>query len=122
MDQIKSLVDTFYKKVQHDPILAPVFEQRLGGQWDKHLDKMYRFWQTVLLEEHSYYGSPFAPHATMPINEVHFERWLALFKATISEKFTGDRAEEALWRAEKMAQMFQAKLKYFRENEIYPLK
>ncbi len=122
MDQIKSLVDTFYGKVQHDPILAPVFEQRIAGQWDKHLDKMYRFWQTVLLKEHSYYGSPFAPHATMPINEVHFERWLALFKATIAEKFTGERAEEALWRAEKMAQMFQAKIKYFQENEIHPLK
>ncbi|MFO7823444.1 MAG: group III truncated hemoglobin [Cyclobacterium sp.] len=122
IDQIKSLVDAFYGKVKADPMLAPIFENRIKGDWDKHLDKMYRFWQTVLLEEHTYYGSPFTPHASMPINAQHFERWLELFKATVNEKFTGEKAKEAIWRAEKMALMFQAKLNYYRENEIYPLK
>jgi len=122
IDQIKSLVDTFYGKVKADPLLAPIFENRIKGDWDKHLDKMYRFWQTVLLEEHTYYGSPFTPHASMPIDTKHFERWLELFKTTVNEKFTGEKAKEAIWRAEKMALMFQAKLNYYRENEIYPLK
>ncbi|WP_163380000.1 group III truncated hemoglobin [Cyclobacterium sp. SYSU L10401] len=122
IDQIKSLVDAFYGKVKADPLLAPIFENRIKGDWDKHLDKMYRFWQTILLEEHTYYGSPFTPHASMPIDAQHFERWLELFKATVNEKFTGEKAKEAIWRAEKMALMFQAKLNYYRENEIYPLK
>lgn len=122
IEQVRSLVDTFYEKVKTDPILAPIFDQRIKGDWDKHLDKMYRFWQTVLLEEHTYYGSPFTPHASMPVNEQHFDRWLKLFNATVEEKFTGEKAKEAIWRAEKMAQMFQAKIKYYRENEIYPLK
>lgn len=122
IDQIKSLVDAFYGKVKADPLLAPIFENRIKGDWDKHLDKMYRFWQTVLLEEHTYYGSPFTPHASMPIDAQHFERWLELFKETVNEKFTGEKAKEAIWRAEKMALMFQAKLNYYRENEIYPLK
>ncbi|SHN25538.1 hemoglobin [Cyclobacterium lianum] len=122
IDQVRILVDTFYGKVKSDPLLAPIFEERIKGEWDKHLDKMYRFWQTILLEEHTYYGSPFTPHASLPVNEEHFERWLELFKATIREQFDGEKAKEAIWRAEKMALMFQAKLNYYRKNEIYPLK
>ncbi len=119
--EIRELVDTFYDNVRRDPLLGPVFEKRIGDSWDAHLGKMYRFWQTVLLQEHTYHGSPFSPHATMPIGKEHFQRWLQLFQETLKDNFTGEKADEAQWRAEKMAQMFQLKIAYYQENHIHPI-
>jgi hemoglobin len=116
IDDIRLLVDSFYEKVKNDALLAPIFIGRIGDKWPQHLEKMYRFWQTVLLDEHTYNGSPFAPHASMPIDKEHFGRWIKLFFETIDETFIGDKANEAKWRAEKMAQMFSIKIAYHREN------
>jgi hemoglobin len=113
---IKILVDKFYSKVQANEVLAPVFEERIKDRWPEHLEKMYRFWQTVLLDEHTYSGSPFAPHAKLPLKEEHFGHWLNLFRETIDENFTGAKAEEAKWRADKMASMFYHKHQYFKNN------
>ncbi|RZM01799.1 MAG: group III truncated hemoglobin [Pedobacter sp.] len=113
---IKLLVDTFYERIQKDELLGPIFNGRIKDNWPEHLDKMYRFWQTVLLEEYTYKGRPFPPHAQLPIDAKHFDQWLALFTKTIDELFTGDKATEAKWRANKMATMFQSKLAYFRDN------
>ncbi|RYZ95138.1 MAG: group III truncated hemoglobin [Sphingobacteriaceae bacterium] len=116
LEDIKNLVDTFYTKVQLDPVLAPVFNERIQGDWGPHLEKMYRFWQTILLEEYTYFGRPFPPHAQLPVDHTHFDTWIQLFYLTVDELFTGDKATEAKWRAGKMAEMFQAKLAYFRAN------
>lgn len=113
---IQLLVDTFYKKIQQDDLLGPVFAAKIQGNWPSHLEKMYRFWQTILLKEHTYYGSPFQPHAQLPVEHKHFERWKNLFNNTIDTYFTGEKAEEAKWRAEKMAAMFLMKIEYFQNN------
>jgi hemoglobin len=116
LDDIKLLVNTFYDKVQKDELIGPIFNSRIQNRWPEHLEKMYTFWQTVLLGEHTYYGSPFPPHAQLPVERHHFERWLQLFSATLNELFTGKKAEEALWRADKMAEMFQYKIEHYRNN------
>ena len=121
IEDIRLLVDRFYEKVRRDDLIGPIFASKVNGDWDEHLDKMYRFWQTVLLGEHTYKGSPFPPHARLPIEERHFERWLSLFEETLNEHFTGEKKDEALWRAEKMAKMFQSKLEYFKGREEYRL-
>jgi hemoglobin len=121
LDDIKLLVDSFYGKVRKDELLAPIFNERIGNKWPEHLEKMYRFWQTVLLGEHTYYGSPFTPHANLPVNKEHFNRWLKLFNATINEQFTGEKAEEARWRAGKMAEMFHHKIEYYKNNPEKPI-
>lgn len=120
IDDIKILVDSFYNSVQHDILIGGIF---LGAikDWPKHLNKMYTFWQTILLEEITYNGSPFPPHANMPIDASHFNRWLELWKKTIDDNFEGEVAEEAKWRAEKMAQVFLFKIEYFRKNDAKPL-
>lgn len=116
LDQIKLMVNSFYDKVRSDELLAPIFNRQIGNKWPHHLEKMYRFWQTVLLGEHTYYGSPFAPHAQLPVDQIHFNRWLELFNKTIDEYFTGKKAEEAKWRAGKMAEMFNYKIQFNRNN------
>lgn len=116
LEDIKNLVDSFYTKVREDDLIGPIFNKQVGDQWSVHLNKMYGFWQTVLLHEHTYTGSPFPPHAKLPISEEHFDRWLSLFKSTLESNFSGAKADEALVRAEKMAQMFQIKIQYFNHN------
>jgi len=118
LEDIKLLVDTFYGKVQADPLIGPIFNGRIQDRWPIHLQKMYNFWQTILLEEYTYNGRPFPPHMALPIGHEHFEQWLSIFIQTVDELFTGDKAEEAKWRAGKMAEMFESKLNYFRDNGL----
>ena len=116
MEDVRLLVDTFYGKIREDALLSPIFNGIIRDRWPEHLEKMYRFWQTVLLGEHTYMGSPFPPHASLPVDKSHFEQWLRLFKETLDELFSGERANEAKWRADKMAEMFQLRINYFKEQ------
>src|SRR5690348_13166095 len=114
-EDIIQLVDTFYAKVREDDLLAPIFNERIRDHWPQHLEKMYSFWGTVLLAENNYHGSPFPPHASLPVDHSHFKRWLELFHQTIDDLFQGEKASEAKWRAIKMAEMFESKIQYYRE-------
>ena len=110
LDDIKMLVDSFYGKVREDTLLSPIFNKVIQDRWPEHMEKMYTFWQTVLLGEHTYYGSPFPPHAKLTIGKEHFDRWLQLFYNTIDDNFGGEKAEEAKWRASRIAEVFQNRL------------
>src|SRR5690554_2396183 len=121
LDDIKLLVDTFYSKVQQDDLIGPIFNEVIKNNWPTQLGKMYRFWQTVLLNEHTYHGTPFMPHINLPISRPHFERWMGMFNETVDELFEGEVADEAKWRADKMAQMFMHKLEFYQKNRLDPL-
>lgn len=116
------MVDTFYSEVRRDALIGPVFESRIRDQWPRHLGIMYSFWQTVLLSEHTYQGSPFLKHATLPIGKEHFDRWLMLFTQCVDGLFSGEKAEEAKLRAARMATMFQIKLDHLKTHPGTPLK
>ena len=117
LDDIKLLVNTFYDKVQKDDLIGPIFNEKMLGRWPEHLEKMYRFWQTLLLEEHTYSGSPFPPHKHLPVNQSHFDRWMEIFTTVVDGLFVGKLAEEAKVRAANMAYMFNYKIEYFRTPE-----
>ena len=118
---VKLLVDEFYTKIRENQLLAPIFNGVIGEKWPIHLEKMYGFWQTLLLDTPAYSGSPFLKHAKLPIQKEHFDTWMQLFIETIDEHFTGAKADEAKWRAEKMSEMFQYKLDFYRNNTAEPL-
>lgn len=114
LEHIKKLVDSFYGKVREDDLLKDIFNGVIGDRWQIHLEKMYRFWQTVLLNEQTYQGSPFFPHIKLPIHQEHFERWVKLFRETVDEHFAGENAAFAKAQAERMALIFQHKLSTIR--------
>ena len=116
LEDVKKLVDAFYGKVRENDLLAPVFNERIKDRWPEHLAKMYTFWQTILLEERTYFGSPFPPHAKLPVEHAHFGEWMKLFTQTVDELFTGEKAKEAKWRAGKMAEMFEYKIAYYKKT------
>ena len=119
LEDIKRLVNTFYDKVREDELLGPIFNERIHGRWPQHLEKMYTFFETLLLNEHTYFGSPFPPHAQLPVSGEHFKKWIELFTKTIDELFTGEKANEAKWRAEKMAEIFEFKIEFNRKCPIF---
>lgn len=121
IEDIKLLVNTFYAKVREDDQLGHIFNDRIQDRWPEHLEKMYRFWQTVLLDEHTYYGAPFVPHAQLPVVKEHFNQWIELFFGTVDELFIGEKAERAKWQGERMAEMFHMKIQYYKENKSTPL-
>ncbi len=113
---VMGLVDTFYDKVRADELLSPIFNERIGDRWPQHLERMYSFWQTVLLDERTYYGAPFPPHAQLPVDHTHFQQWMTLFITTIDELFEGEKAKEAKWRAARMAELFESKIEHYRKQ------
>lgn len=121
IDDVKLLVNSFYDKIRTNELLGPIFNGIIQDRWPVHLEKMYRFWQTVLLEEHTYFGSPFVPHAKLQVNQQHFDTWLELWHSTINHHFSGTKADEAKWRGDKMAVMFLSKIEYYKNNSATPI-
>ncbi|MGN7785070.1 group III truncated hemoglobin [Niabella sp. 22666] len=121
LEDIRLLVNSFYTSVRNNELLGPIFNERIGERWPEHLEKMYRFWQTVLLDDHTYFGSPFPPHAQLPVDQLHFDTWLQLWYDTVDQYFQGKKADEAKWRGDKMAAMFLYKISYYRDNNARPL-
>ncbi len=113
---IRLLVDSFYGKIRDNALLAPIFDERIADAWPQHLEKMYRFWETILLDTYTYSGSPFTPHANLPVEHAHFSEWMRLFEQTVDELFSGEKAEEAKWRAGRMAEMFELKIGYYQNK------
>jgi len=122
IEDIQLLVNDFYGKIRENELLGPIFDGVIQDRWPVHLEKMYRFWQTVLLDTHTYFGSPFPPHADLPVDKVHFKTWLSIWNSTVDAHFTGEKADEAKWRGDKMAAMFLHKIGYYRNSSAIPLK
>jgi hemoglobin len=116
ISDIEWLVNAFYTEVRNDGLLAPVFNAVIQDRWPAHLEKMVKFWETVLLDGQGYFGKPFVPHATLPVNHEHFDRWVYLFEQTVDANFSGAKAEEAKWRGSKMAVLFLSKIRYISNN------
>nr|WP_067054050.1 group III truncated hemoglobin [Mucilaginibacter sp. L294] len=115
INSIKIMVDSFYDSVRADEVIGPVFSAVITGDWQPHLNKMYAFWNAALFGVQGFKGNPFAKHAPLPINKLHFKRWTALFDQTIDRHFSGEVAEKAKLRAGLMSEMFQHKLAMARD-------
>ena len=108
-EDIKILVDRFYETIREDDLLGPVFNDRVAD-WSKHLPTMYAFWGHMLFGQKGYQGNPMAKHLDLPVDHAHFERWIALFIATVDKLFVGEKAEQAKGAAKSIAHTFQIRM------------
>lgn len=99
---IEGLVRGFYTKVRLDPMLAPVFDARIRD-WEPHLQQMCAFWSSVALMTGRYHGTPMVKHVPLPVDAVHFDRWLALFEQTARELCPPPAATHFVERAQRIA-------------------
>lgn len=118
-EDIELLVNSFYNKVVKDETIGFFFKDVIKVDWDKHLPKMYSFWESILFGQMSYKGNPMAVH--FPINQMeamekkHFEKWLELWKQTIEENFTGQNASMAIKKSENIANLMAYKMEMARK-------
>lgn len=116
MEDIQLLVNTFYDKIKVDSVLGGIFHAVIKD-WGPHLERMYSFWQTLLLDEITYMRNSYEPHKDFPIDNKHFSRWLELWRGTVDSLFEGEKAEEAKMRAERIAMVFESKITYRRAQK-----
>lgn len=111
---IMFLVDSFYKKVEADEIIGYFFTRVVKLDWNRHLPKMYDFWEATLFHARTYLGNPMQIHAELnkkePLAERHFSRWVDLFTRAVDEHFTGENAELAKTRARSIATVMISKI------------
>ncbi len=111
---IERFVNAFYEKVRGDDLLGFIFNDVAKTDWSAHLPKMYAFWETMLFRNSGYTGNPLAAHARIvPLTAMgrpQFDRWLAVFTATVDETFTGENAERIKNAAADMANVIHAKI------------
>lgn len=120
--EIELLVNSFYDKVNQSPVLEYIFNDIANVDWETHLPKMYSFWASVLLGEHSFSGNPMQIHVGLSkfasMSEIEFSEWIALFDETVNEHFEGPIAEHAKIRAMNIARLMLANIQRVKEMNI----
>ncbi|MVN75079.1 sec-independent protein translocase TatC [Hymenobacter sp. HMF4947] len=107
---VKTLVDSFYERVQQDALLAPIFLDFAHVDFSHHLPQLYDFWSGILLGTNRYRGFPMRKHFPLPISLAHFQQWLALFTAAVDAHFAGPTAELAKQQAVHIGRVFATRL------------
>jgi hemoglobin len=103
---ISRLVDGFYDRVRADPLIGPVFHQRISD-WGPHLEQMKLFWSSVALMSGVYHGRPMPKHLPLPVDARHFDRWLELFEATAADLCPPVAAAHFIERARRIAESLE---------------
>jgi hemoglobin len=111
---VELLVNSFYDLVKKNALLGYIFNDVAKIDWNTHLPKMYSFWASLLLGEHSFSGNPMQKHVALSklteMTDVEFSEWLQLFNKTIDTLFEGPKAEEAKVRAANIARLMLYKI------------
>lgn len=113
-EDIELLVNTFYDRVKTNLVLGYIFNHVIKVNWETHLPRMYSFWASILLNEHSFSGNPMLKHIDIskqtPLSETEFSEWLLLFNTTVDDLFAGNNADEAKTRAANIARLMLYKI------------
>ena len=95
------LVDRFYDRVREDAELGPVFADRIHD-WTAHKRRLVAFWCSTALREGGYRGNPMAVHRSLPVDSSHFERWLDLWRATVTDVLPAAAAAHMIGLADRI--------------------
>lgn len=119
-EDIVLLVQSFYEKVRLDETIGFIFNDVARVDWDKHLPKMYDFWEANLMGKMAYRGNPMEAHLLLSrkttLSAVQFNQWLTLWCGTVDAHFCGTVAEEAKRKGQQIAQLMQFKIQQIGKN------
>ncbi|HVZ25266.1 MAG TPA: group III truncated hemoglobin [Sediminibacterium sp.] len=120
---LEKLMHAFYAKAMQDPVIGHYFTEVVQLDLVTHIPRITDFWETIIFGVNRYHGDTFAVHAHLQekcaFRDEHFNRWVQLFKETVDENFSGDKAETIRQRAESIATIMKIKLVY---GGIHPKK
>lgn len=98
-EHIEAFVDQFYARMLKDELLAPIFLDVAGIDLEVHLPHIKDYWCKLLLGEQGYRRHTMNIHRKLhekrPLRLADFQRWLALFNATLDAGFAGEGTERA---------------------------
>ena len=104
---IERVVRAFYGRISTHEVLGPIFGERIAD-WEPHLERMCAFWASVMQVGTSrYQGQPMQKHQTLPVDARHFDQWLDLFAATVSEVCPGPAADLFIDRSRRIARSLE---------------
>lgn len=116
---IERLIRAFYRRVQSDPVIGPVFASRIQD-WEPHLQQMFAFWSSVALMTGRYHGQPMRKHLPLPVDGRHFDRWLSLFEATAHEICPPKAATHFIERARRIGESLELGIATARGTMLRP--
>lgn len=113
-NDIIAIVNLFYENVKKDDLISHFFSEVVSVQWEKHLPKMYDFWESILFHSQAYQGNPMAVHIHLSslktLEPQHFNRWFQLFETTVDELFVGEQASNMKERASNISRIMLQKV------------
>lgn len=116
---VRRVVDDFYAKARRDPLIGPIFNTAIPeAEWPRHLAIIADFWSAMVLGTGRYKGSPMPKHLSLPgLEDVHFQRWLGLFRDTVEQICSEDVAALFVDRAERIAHSFRISIAIHRRED-----
>jgi hemoglobin len=118
--RIEALVRDFYGRIRRNARLGPIFEERLGADWEPHLQRMMAFWSSLMLTTGRYSGQPLQKHLTLgAVRPEDFDLWLQLFEES-AVSIGGERfAAVFLAKARRVAESFKMAM-FWRPETVAP--
>lgn len=112
-EEVYRFVVDFYSQIRAHPVLGPIFNNQVGDHWDAHFHTLTDFWMTVLHSVPGYKGNPFLAHRkTAGIEPQQFDIWLEIFEQSAKRMLSADLAEQALFKAKRIADSLRQGLFY----------
>ncbi|GGE52365.1 hypothetical protein GCM10007276_31700 [Agaricicola taiwanensis] len=110
-EQLRELVISFYGSVRRHPRLGPIFEAQVHD-WEEHIDRLTRFWSSLMLGSGRYKGNPFAAHQPLApqLDEALFQEWLGLWAEAADRHFPPSVSSALKQKAQRIASSLQAGL------------
>lgn len=117
---IRRVVDAFYAEARRDPVIGPIFNRVIPEPaWPAHLATIADFWSSMLLGTGKYGGRPMPKHMAIPeLEDVHFMRWLRLFRETAMRLCPPEVAEIFIERSERIGNSFRMNIAMRRGQDI----
>jgi len=113
---IEHLVNSFYQKLQINPVIGYIFMDMVHLDKKMYLRDMVNFWENALFYTGSYTGNPILFHKHLnkifKLNAGHFIEWNTLFTTTVDELFSGEKATLAKQRAVGISSVVQLEIGY----------
>lgn len=118
-EDVERLVTEFYTRAFADELIGPVFTEIAHMDLAEHMPVMCDFWETVLFQAGKYRRNAFNLHVdlhqrpelgTGGLTEEMFDRWLAIWAATVDDLYSGDVAEHAKIQASRIAHSIHRRL------------
>lgn len=111
---IEKIVRQFYSIAMTNKDIGFFFTDVVALNLDLHMPVICDFWESILFGTGTYRGNPMIKHIELSrlhkIERRHFDSWLRLWKTTINQLHSGQKADEMILKSQTMAKLMLYKI------------